>query len=603
MTADKCPKPLELLAPAKNLECGIAAVDHGADAVYIGAPRFGARAAAGNSIEDVAALCDYAHRFGVRVYVTANTLIREDELDDVHNMLAEVKKAGVDAVLIQDMALLDMCRELGLEVHASTQTDNRTAEKVERLRDIGFSRVVLARELSLQEISDIHQRVPDIEVEAFVHGALCVSYSGRCYASEYCFGRSANRGECAQFCRLKFDLVDADGNEYIHQRHLLSLKDMCRIDDLGALAAVGVVSFKIEGRLKDAAYVKNVVAAYSQRLDKIVAESQGRYVRASQGKVEYAFEPDLHKTFNRGYTDYFLYGRKADMASINTPKSMGMPVGKVKRVQASRDGRAATVIVSGTSEFANGDGLCFFNSLGELEGFRVNRAEGNHLILNRLPVNLREGMTLYRNNDMAFVNLLSGKSATRKIPVRLTLAKTDTGFMLTLRQINANTNTNLCPPFPSGEGRGEAVNSQCDCEHKLAEKPQQENIVRQLTRLGNTPYTCSEVEIEGDAGNYFIPNSVLARLRRDVVDSPLPLEMTPTLTLNQRSTKGGNFSTQKEPLMQCRYCLLHELGHCRKKKGEAVRTPLFLRLSDGRKFRLAFDCNHCQMNLSPEYNR
>lgn len=268
---------LELLAPAKNLECGIAAIDHGADAVYIGARRFGARASAGNSVADIARLCDYAHLFRAKVYVTVNTIIYDRELDETRQLLQELAEARVDAILVQDMALQSFLHPspltphpLPLTLHASTQTDNRTAEKVRWLRDLGFSRVVLARELSINEIRAIHQAVPDVELEVFVHGALCVSYSGRCYASQYCFGRSANRGECAQFCRMQFDLEDADGRLLEHNRHLLSLKDLCQIDNLEALAEAGATSFKIEGRLKDVGYVKNVTAAYSERLNLLV---------------------------------------------------------------------------------------------------------------------------------------------------------------------------------------------------------------------------------------------------------------------------------------------------------------------------------------------
>ena len=268
---------LELLAPAKNLECGIAAIDHGADAVYIGAQRFGARAAAGNSVEDIRALCQYAHQFSARVYVTVNTIIYDDELETTRQLICELSDAGVDAILVQDMAILSIIQHLSpithyAVLHASTQTDNRTPEKVRWLRDLGFCRVVLARELSAAEIAEIHRQVPDVELEVFVHGALCVSYSGLCYASQYCFQRSANRGECAQFCRMKFDLLDADGRELEHQRHLLSLKDLNQLQHLEELIEAGACSFKIEGRLKDATYVKNVVAAYSQRLDAIIAK-------------------------------------------------------------------------------------------------------------------------------------------------------------------------------------------------------------------------------------------------------------------------------------------------------------------------------------------
>ena len=355
---------LELLAPAKNLECGIAAIDHGADAVYIGAAKFGARVAAANSVDDIRHLCHYAHQFSAKVYVTVNTIIYDDELEATKRLILELQEAGVDAILIQDMGLLSLLNGDGstfnvqcstFNVHASTQTDNRTAEKVRWLRSLGFRRIVLARELSVEEIAAIHREVPDVELEVFVHGALCVSYSGLCYASQHCFGRSANRGACAQVCRMKFDLIDADGRDLEHQRHLLSLKDLNQSAHLEELIQAGAVSFKIEGRLKDATYVKNVVAAYSQRLDSIIAKHPDEYCRASKGHCTYTFTPNLKKTFNRGFTTYFLHGRQPDIFSPDTPKAMGEYVGTVKEL------RRDSFNVAGTAAFANGDGLCFIN--------------------------------------------------------------------------------------------------------------------------------------------------------------------------------------------------------------------------------------------------
>lgn len=588
-------RPLELLAPAKNLACGIAAIDHGADAVYIGAQRFGARAAAGNSVEDIARLCDYAHQFQAKVYVTVNTIIYDDELDDTRRLLHQLKQIGVDAVLVQDMALLSLST---LPFHASTQTDNRTAEKVRWLKELGFRRVVLARELSIDEIRAIHEAVPDVELEVFVHGALCVSYSGQCYASQYCFGRSANRGECAQFCRMPFDLVDADGRTVEHDRHLLSLKDLCQIDNLEALAEAGATSFKIEGRLKDADYVKNVTAAYSERLNQIVSRHPDRYRRASLGRCRYTFTPNLQKTFNRGYTDYFAHGRQSGIASFDTPKAMGEFVGTVKEV------RRDSLTVAGTSRFANGDGLCFMTVGRQLQGFRVNRVEGNRLFPQQMPADLRPGVRLYRNNDQEFERLLDKPSAQRKIAIMLSLRPTADGFSLS-----------------SGD-----VTVELAVEHQTAEKPQRDNIVRQLTKLGNTPYECSEVDLPADF-NYFIPSSQLAELRRKLVScgvwseeggaSPSTLH-PPHSTLHEISYlanianhESARFYGVDQPtayelqptpdamLMQCRYCLRHALGFCVQKGGRrpSWREPLFLRLGDGRRFRLEFDCRHCQMNV------
>ena len=318
-----------------------------------------------------------------------NTIIYDNELEDTQRLLDALGDARVDAILVQDMGLLKLDLPKNVALHASTQTDNRNPEKAAWLRAHGFERVVLARELTIDEISGIHKALPDTELEVFVHGALCVSYSGTCYASEYCFGRSANRGACAQFCRMKFDLLDNEGNTIERDAHLLSLKDMCRIDSLERLADAGVTSFKIEGRLKDINYVRNVTAAYSQRLDEIIAKRGKDYRRASSGICQTEFTPNLKKTFNRGFTEYFLDGRKSRIASFYTPKAMGEYVGKVKEI------RGNSFNVAGTATFANGDGLCFINESNELEGFRINKAEGNRLFPLNMPRGLKRGTALY----------------------------------------------------------------------------------------------------------------------------------------------------------------------------------------------------------------
>lgn len=591
---------LELLAPAKNLECGIAAVDHGADAVYIGAERFGARAIAGNTLEDIQQLCRYAHQFAVKVYVTVNTIIYDDELTATEQLIHQLYDIGVDAILVQDMGILRMNLP-PIALHASTQTDNRSADKVRWLRDVGFRRAVLARELSVDEIADIHAQVPDMPLEVFVHGALCVSYSGLCYASQHCFGRSANRGTCAQFCRMKFDLLDADGHVLEQQRHLLSLKDLNQIDHLEELIKAGASSFKIEGRLKDAFYVKNVVAAYNQRLNSIISRHPNQYCRASKGHVVYSFTPRLEKTFNRGFTIYFLHGRQPDIFSPDTPKAMGEYVGKVKEI------RRDSFNVAGTASFANGDGLCFINQDRELEGFRVNRAEGNRLYPYKMPAHLRPGQALYRNNDQEFERLLSRSSAERKIPITMRLSTVDNGFSLSCGDVSV------------------AV----ECHHQQAEKPPRDNIVRQLSKLGGTSYECEEVELADDF-NYFIPSSVLAELRRQLVSrlsesqrrsaaesyttdrfvSP-PSYSSPYL-YNIANRLASEFYGMKEtayelkggrgPVMQCRHCLRYSLGYCVKHGGRKPlwHEPLRLRLGDGRLFPLEFDCKHCQMNVYAE---
>lgn len=632
-------RTLELLAPAKNLECGVAAISHGADAVYIGADHFGARASAGNSVADIHALCDFAHLFGAKVYVTVNTIIYEDELSATQELITRLAEVGVDALLVQDMSTLAMRRVALAKVgrvpllHASTQMDNRTAEKVAWLRDLGFTRAVLARELSVDEIKAIHEAVPEVELEVFVHGALCVSYSGQCYASQCLFGRSANRGECAQVCRMSYDLVDADGRVVVKDRYLLSMKDMCQVDHLEQLADAGASSFKIEGRLKDADYVKNVVAAYSQRLNEIIKRRGGDYRRASWGRVDYAFQPDLAKTFNRGYTDYFLRGRQHGLPTMFTPKALGEFVGTVK------DLRGDSFRVSGMAAFANGDGLCFVKDQADgsarqgelLEGFRVNRVEGNRLFPFHMPRGLRRGMSLYRNNDVAFGKALAGETARRVVPVSMEFGATPDGFRLAMT-------------VDTGEGKTLEWAVATPFEHQQANRPQEDNIRKQLSKLGGTIFEQKDLTIDQDAKGLFIPSSVLAQLRRDAVEAyGKALEKATAdvgLTRDQEGTGApARFWSEEykkypylfnvanrearafyeahglsgmepaletaEPIgvvaMQCRYCIRYELGFCVRRGGKKPewREPLTLRLGDGRGFRLDFRCGECQMNLLP----
>ena len=621
-------RTLELLAPAKNLECGKMAIDHGADAVYIGATHFGARAAAGNSVDDIRRLCEYAHPYGARVYVTVNTIIYEDELSATRLLLKDLNTCGVDALLVQDMGILEMVAEwrepepFKMELHASTQTDNRSAEKVRWLQELGFKRAVLARELSVKDISEIREKVPNMELEVFVHGALCVSYSGVCYASEHCFHRSANRGACAQFCRMKFDLLDNAGRAVERQRYLLSMRDMCRIDHLELLADSGACSFKIEGRLKDVEYVKNVVSAYSRELDKLIAKRPDDYRRASYGKVDYTFQPNLRKTFNRGFTTYFLEGRQNDIACFDTPKAMGEYVGKVKEL------RGGSFNVAGTASFENGDGLCFVNDRHELEGFRINKAVGNRLYPLKMPADLKPGVALYRNNDAAFSRLLSGTTAERRLPVKMKFRATANGFALHVESVET----------------GVEVRSEITFAHQEARQPQHDNIKKQLTKLGNTIYSCSDVEVEEEAARLFVPSSLLAELRRDAVrqlaqktvlskevpnrkpakscacgvgDVPREYAQFPYLYnisnhLAERFYQAHGLENirpafelapTKEPLiMQCRHCIKYSLGFCVKRGGKQPTwtEPLYLRLGDGRRFRLEFNCAACQMNIYAE---
>ncbi|MBQ2434573.1 MAG: U32 family peptidase [Bacteroidaceae bacterium] len=610
---------IELLAPAKNLECGIEAIRHGADAVYIGAPKYGARAAAGNSLDDLRQLAEYAHLFGAKVYVTLNTIIYDDELAEVEQLVWQLYRIGIDALIVQDMALLTM-KLPPIQLHASTQTDNRTKEKVQFLHSVGFSQVVLARELSLKEIEEIHRACP-VPLEAFVHGALCVSYSGQCYASQACFGRSANRGECAQFCRLPFDLVDADGRIIEHNRHLLSLKDMNRSAHLEAMMDAGIRSFKIEGRLKDVSYVKNVTAYYRQAIDAIL-DRRPEYKRASQGVSTYTFTPQLDKSFNRGFTDYFLTGRRSEVYSFATPKAVGEPVGHVKTL-----GRGYIAVSSATT-FHNGDGLCFIDEQGQLQGFRVNRVEGTHLYPKEMPRGLRPRMPLFRNYDMEFERLLSRPSAERRVPINICLRDISFGFSLT---------------FSDDAGHSATVNFTRDKE--LARSEQRAGIEAQLSKLGGTHFVAKAVTIDF-TDNWFIPSSVLADMRRTAVEALMrtikvktenaKLNMVgkevktdnvacqtihPQLTYlaNVANHRAADFyrahgaekvahayelSAQRgATLMFCRHCLRYAMGWCPHHQGKPspYREPYTLVSADGKRFALAFDCKQCVMTIKEKY--
>ena len=592
----------ELLAPAGDMARLKTAIIYGADAVYFGGKQFSLRSRASNfTLEDIREAVEFAHGYGRKVYVTVNTIVYDDELDATCRLLQALSEAGVDAILVQDMAVLQMMRSLPMAAHASTQTDNRSVEKVKWLHDIGFSRVVLARELSLDEIREIHSQEPDVELEVFVHGALCVSYSGLCYASQYCFARSANRGACAQFCRMKFSLQDAKGREVVRDRYLLSLKDMNRIDHLENLAEVGVSSFKIEGRLKNLSYVKNVTAAYSQRLNALIRRHPDLYCRSSQGVCSYTFTPDLNRTFNRGYTTYFLHGRMPDIASMDTPKAMGAFVGMVKEI------RHDSFNVAGVASFANGDGLCFLDEARQLIGFRANKVVGNRIYPYRMPQGLKPGTRLYRNNDQEFDRLMSKPSAERRIPICMTLRDVADGFEL------------------SASIHDKKYTLHYPAALQQAQKPPHDNIIRQLTKLGDTIYVCEAVDIPAGF-NYFIPNSLLSDMRRQLVEKlvsqreePLQLDVAkpsacapyayPYLN-NIANQMARDFYGAKElsayelkggdgPIMQCRHCIRYALGYCVKHGGQRPvwQEPLSLILGDGRRFTLEFDCKNCQMNV------
>ncbi|MBO4906129.1 MAG: U32 family peptidase [Bacteroidaceae bacterium] len=580
---------IELLSPARNLECGIEAVKHGADTVYIGAERFGARAAAGNSLDDIQQLVDFAHPFGVKIYVTVNTLLYDSELADADRLIGDLADIGVDALIVQDPRLMQLSRGR-IALHASTQMDNRTASQVKSLFQQGYKQAVLARELSLEEIRDIHRQVPEMPLEVFVHGALCVSYSGRCYASEYCFQRSANRGECAQFCRLPFDLIDGKGQVLQRGKHLLSLHDMNRSADLEALLDAGASSLKIEGRLKDVGYVKNITAFYRQQLDRIISRHPDLYVRASSGQTELSFEPNPLKSFNRGFTDYFLHGRTADLASIHTPKSLGEPVGTVKDV------RGNVITVAGTSRFENGDGLCYFDANNQLHGFRVNSIDQHGRLTVRHSSSvfshssfLTPGSALFRNQDQAFDRILSKPSANRQLSAKWLLEETPTGFRLTLSDETGNTLSNTF-----------------DYPHQEARSPQRDNIIRQLSRMGDTIYRVDGIDIRFSK-EWFIPASVLGEWRRTITGlntNPSPVGESRTGEGNLGECATGERPVEKsvERLMTCRYCIRYQLGQCPNKQNYrgVLNEPWSLRMDDGRTFPLKFNCRECKMYVLKE---
>ena len=602
-------RKIELLAPARNLECGIEAINHGADAVYIGAPKFGARAAAVNSLEDIAALVEYAHLYNARIYVTVNTILKEEELKETEEMIRELYRIGVDALIVQDMAIAKL--ELPpIPLHASTQMDNRTVDKVRFLRDAGFRQVVLARELSLREIGKIYEACPDIPLEVFVHGALCVSYSGQCYVSQACFGRSANRGECAQFCRLPFSLVDAEGKMIAKDKHLLSLKDLNQSEELEALLDAGASSLKIEGRLKDVSYVKNVTAAYRQKLDAIFARRK-EYTRASSGKCRFDFKPQLDKSFSRGFTHYFLHGRSKDIFSFDTPKSLGEEMGTMK------ESRGNYLTVAGVKSFNNGDGVCYLDEQGRLQGFRINRVDGNKLYPQEMP-RIKPRTMLYRNFDQEFERILARKSSERKIAVCILLAENNFGFSLTMTDEDDNSVTLTLPR-----------------DREPARTPQADNLKNQLAKLGNTPFEAERIDI-AFSENWFIPASVLSELRRQLVEQLIiarkvnyrrelavwkPTTHTfPQQTLsylgNVMNTRAASFyqdhgvkevepAYEKQPveaavLMFCKHCLRYSMGWCpiHQRERSPYKEPYYLVGTDGKKFRLLFDCKNCQMKVS-----
>ncbi len=601
---------IELLSPAKDLETGLAAINCGADAVYIGASKFGAREAAGNSLGDVEQLIQYAHRYWAKIYVVVNTLLRDDEIDEAVKLIHQVYNAGADALIIQDVGLLE-CDLPPLPLFASTQMHNHTPERVAFLEKVGFKRAILARELSLEQIRAIRAQTT-LELESFIHGALCVCYSGQCYLSYANGGRSGNRGQCAQPCRHSYSLLDATGKTLVKDRHLLSIRDLNLTASLGEMLEAGVTSFKIEGRLKDANYVKNVVGHYRRALDVILNET-GRE-KASSGEVRLDFVPDVNKTFNRGYTTYYLHGRGDRVESNATPKMSGESLGKISAL-----GRASFTLAS-AALLHNGDGLTFFNRAGELQGTSVNRVEGKTVYPAKMD-GLEPGLELFRNHDHAFLNQLEKSQDERRVGVRAVFSETESGYSLSLRDDN-----------------GIQAEAEIQIQKIEAQKPDvaRATIEKQVGKLGETEFALLLLRLDAVVMP-FLPVSVLNELRRLAVEAlraarltarpvvrcetmpnaaPYPEKELSYLgnVLNQRAMAfyRRHGVTRIEPaaesgldmhgrkVMTTRYCVKYQLGDCPRVARNVIpryEEPLFLLDESGQHLRLKFNCKECVMEV------
>jgi putative protease len=606
-------KKIEILAPAKNLIQGIAAINSGADAVYIGAPLYGARSNATNSVEDIADLVKYAHLYNAQVFVVINTILYDNELEPCRQLIWKLYDIGVDALIIQDMAIMEM--ELPpIVLHASTQANNRDANKIKFLADAGIKRVVLARELNLHQIKEISD-ASDVELEFFVTGALCVSFSGNCYMSVANGERSANRGSCAQNCRLPYNLIDGNGDTLIKNSHLLSIKDFDVSDQIPNLVEAGISSFKIEGRLKDIVYVKNNVSYLRQKLDAFLAENPEKYTKASSGKCTYLFDSSLDRTFNRGYTDYFVNERHQSIGSWESPKSKGQYIGKlIKTVGNSYE-------IENGELLNNGDGLCFINENNEAEGIYVNRAE-NGIIYPNVLKEIKEGTFIYRNNDAAFIKLVEREdSAVRKISTTLELKETETGFQLIATDEDGNVSiVNLVHPKEPTKNN-----------ESLAE-----NFKTNLAKTGFTPYNADEITIEFSQ-NWFLPISKINEMRRTVFEQLSEIRLNNYVRKEHQMVKTSHpypekkldfmynvsnktarkfyerhgvteiekaFELQWDPgksrVMTTKYCIKYELERCPKyhpeHRDKKVKEPLVLKQGE-LEYKLKFNCKPCEMEI------
>ncbi|HEX8014820.1 MAG TPA: U32 family peptidase [Flavobacterium sp.] len=605
-------KKIEILAPARDLIGGMAAINSGADAVYIGAPQFGARSNANNSIEDVAALVKYAHLFNAQVFVVMNTILYDNELETCRSMIWELYDIGVDALIIQDMAIMEMDLP-PIVLHASTQANNRDADKIKFLKDAGIKRVVLARELNLHQIKTIYDEA-DVELEFFVTGALCVSFSGNCYMSVANGERSANRGSCAQNCRLPYNLIDGNGETLIKNSHLLSIKDLDVSDQIPNLIEAGIVSFKIEGRLKDVAYVKNNVSYLRQKLDSYLERSD-KYTKASSGKCTYTFDSTLNRTFNRGYTDYFVNERHASIGSWESPKSKGQYIGKLIRTVGN-----AYEIENGEL-LNNGDGLCFINENNEADGIYVNKAENGKVYPNVLK-EIKDGTFIYRNNDIAFIKIVEREdSAIRKIGTTLLLTENENGFELIATDEDGNVSTVKLEHAKEQTKNGESI---------------AENFKVQLAKTGFTPYSADEINVMFSQ-NWFLPISKINEMRRNVfeqlseirlanykreehqlVKTSHPYPETKLDFMYNVSNKTARkfyerhgvteiekaFELQWDPgksrVMTTKYCIKYELKKCpihqKDIVGVKVKEPLVLKQGE-LEYKLKFNCKPCEMEI------
>jgi putative protease len=606
-------KKIEILAPAKNLIQGIAAINAGADAVYIGAPQFGARTNATNSIEDIAEMVRYAHLFNAQVFVVINTILYDDELEICRKLIYQLYDIGIDALIIQDMAILEM-KLPPIVLHASTQTNNRDPKHVKFLRDAGIKRVVLARELNLDQVKEIHEAT-DAELEFFVSGALCVSFSGNCYMSIANGERSANRGSCAQNCRLPYELIDGTGTTLIQTAHLLSIKDLDLSDQLPALIEAGITSFKIEGRLKDIVYVKNNTSFLRKRLDEFLENNPDKYQKASSGRTFYNFEPEMDRSFNRGYTDYFVNKRKEKIGSWDTPKSQGQFIGKVLEVKANG------YVIENYEKLNNGDGLYFVNSNGEADGAQVNIIVNDIVVLNVLK-SISVGTTIYRNSDAEFIKMVEQeRSAIRKIGVHLHFSEIHKGFRLLAIDEDGHKSEMILKMEKSLANSGESVIP---------------NIKKNLSKTGNTVFVVDEIDVQL-IDNWFLPISKVNEIRRDVLqqlveirisqyqrethqiiktEHPYPVEKL-DFTYNVSNQLARNFYKRhgvteiekafelqwdpgKSRVMTTKYCVKYELGKCarfqRATMGEKVVEPLTLKHGEI-EYKLKFNCKPCEMEI------